>query len=558
MFRVGCSMFVFLDSEMRTSNIEHRSAGQMRCVRRRAVYNRLTMTAALLEMAGVGKRFGDLVALDGVSLKIRPASVHGVLGENGAGKSTLMNVAYGLIRPDTGRLSVCGREVRFRSPRDAIASGVGMVHQHFMLAGAMTVLDNVLLGDRRVGRVLKRREAAERLVALGAGLGLAVEPGRRVEELSVGEQQRVEILKALWREVRVLILDEPTAVLTPGEVEQLFGAVERLRAEGRGVVFISHKLGEVRRICDEVTVLRRGRVVWEGDARRVSAEELAREMVGREVGRVTREAAVGEGIAAGSEERSAQRNLREELPSAPRALALEGVSVEGLDEVWLGVAAGEIVGIAGVDGNGQQQLAEAVVGLRRPSAGKVWLAGKDVSAVGLEARVALGVAHVPNDRKSEGLVTTMSVAENVVLKAYGRRPFALGGVMSWRRVRGVARELAGRFDVRATSVEVPVGTLSGGNQQKVVLARELAMREPKLIVAMNPVRGLDVAATNFVYERLLEARAKGAGVLLISSELDELLALCDRIGVLLGGRLTMTQFPRVGREEIGRLMAGVR
>jgi simple sugar transport system ATP-binding protein len=435
-----------------------------------------------------------------------------------------------------------------------------MVHQHFMLAGAMTVLDNVLLGDRRVGRVLKRREAAERLVALGEGLGLAVNPGRRVEELSVGEQQRVEILKALWREVRVLILDEPTAVLTPGEVEQLFGAVERLRAEGRGVVFISHKLGEVRRICDEATVLRRGRVVWEGDARSVSAQELAREMVGREVGRVTRGAVLGEEeeITAGSKKRSAQRNLQEELASATQALVLEGVSVEGLHEVSLHVAPGEIVGIAGVDGNGQQQLAEVVVGLRGPEAGRVLLGGQDVSEIGLAGRVELGVAHVPNDRKSEGLVTTMSVAENVVLKGYRRRPFARAGVMSWRRVRGVGRELAGRFDVRATSVEVPVGTLSGGNQQKVVLARELAMREPKLIVAMNPVRGLDVAATNFVYERLFEARAKGAGVLLISSELDELLALCDRIGVLFGGRLAMTQFPRVGREEIGRLMAGVR
>jgi simple sugar transport system ATP-binding protein len=527
------------------------------------------MAVAALEMSGVQKRFGRLVALDGVSLRVGAGRVHGVLGENGAGKSTLMNIAYGLLRPDAGRVAVGGREVRFRSPRDAIASGVGMVHQHFMLAGAMTVLDNVLLGDPRAGRVLWRREAAMRLVGLGERLGLAVEPGRRVEALSVGEQQRVEILKALWRDARVLILDEPTAVLTPGEVEQLMGAVGRLRAEGRGVVFISHKLGEVGRICDEVTVLRRGRVVWEGDARGVSAEELARHMVGREVGRVTRGVVMGPGVesVAGEDPHPdpapGSRQFRS-LPPGYRergnaVLTLDAIQAGVLRDVSLRVGAGEIVGIAGVDGNGQQELAEVVVGLRRPGAGRVvWQGAVEVTGMSAGARAGLGIGHIPNDRKREALVPTMSVAENLMLKAYRDAPWARRGVVNWRKAEAVAEGLAREFDVRAASVRVPVGTLSGGNQQKVVLARELAVRaDPLLVVAMNPVRGLDVAAANFVYEQLLARRAAGAAILLISSELDELLALCDRIGVLYAGRLTMTDFPRTGRDEIGRLMAGV-
>jgi simple sugar transport system ATP-binding protein len=514
------------------------------------------MDAALLDMSEVRKGFGRVAALDGVSLRIAPGRVHGVLGENGAGKSTLMNVAYGLVRPETGRLSVRGREVRFRSPRDAIAAGVGMVHQHFMLAGAMTVLDNVLLGDRRLGRILNRRRAAERLAEMSRRLGLPVDPAARVDGLSVGGQQRVEILKALWRDARVLILDEPTAVLTPAEVEQLLAAMGKLRDEGRGVVFISHKLGEVRRICDDVTVLRRGRVVWEGEARGVSSAELARHMVGRDVAAVTREVALGDDPTP-----SAAGGLTPAYVPAIKqgeaSLALEGVTSGALRDVSLTVMPGEIVGIAGVDGNGQQELAEVVVGLSRPGRGRVLLEGRDVSDVGLTGRRRAGVAHVPNDRKREGLVGTMSIAENVALKAYDRRPMARGGVMSWRSVRRVARDLAGQFDVWAASVDVPVGTLSGGNQQKVVLARELAIRAPKVVVAMNPVRGLDVAAANFVYEQLLARRAAGAAILLISSELDELLALCDRIGVLYAGRLTMTDFPRAGRDEIGRLMAGL-
>jgi general nucleoside transport system ATP-binding protein len=495
--------------------------------------------AAAVELRDIRKRFGPTIALDGVSLSLRPGRVHGLLGENGAGKSTLMNVLYGLLRADGGEIRIDGRHAAIRSPQDALAAGVGMVHQHFMLAGAMTVLDNVLLGDRRAGQWLDRGTAAGKLVELSRRLGLPVNLRARIAELSVGEQQRVEILKALYREVNVLILDEPTAVLTPAETEQLFAAVDRLRTEGTSVVFISHKLGEVKQICDEVTVLRRGWVVFEGAAAGVSAEELSRHMVGHDLAPVRLD-------------RDSSTASDANLP----ALTLEGVSAGIVRDVSLRIGAGEILGIAGVDGNGQQELAEMIIGLRRATAGRIALGETDVTRLPLARRIDLGLAHIPNDRKREGLVGTMSIAENLALKRHAMRPFARGGLMSWRAVRRSARELVDRFDVRAPSIDSPVATLSGGNQQKVILARELGMADPKLVVAMNPARGLDVAATNFVYEQLLAVRRRGGAVLLISSELDELLELCDRIGVLYGGRFAMSDFPRTGAFEIGRMMTG--
>jgi simple sugar transport system ATP-binding protein len=530
-----------------------------------------------LELLDIAKRFGPLLALDNVTLRLAPGSVHGLLGENGAGKSTLMNVAYGLLRPDAGEIRVAGERVgrRFASPRDAIAAGIGMVHQHFMLAPAMTVLDNVLLGDRRARQFLDRRRAARSLDDLAARLGLPVDPWARVGSLSVGEQQRVEILKALWRDVRVLILDEPTAVLTPMETGQLFRAVERLRDDGKTIVFISHKLAEVRRICDRLTVLRRGMVVWEGDAKSVSSDELARHMVGHEV-KLTLGAASKVIL---SEAKDLATNveatlgfgewLRASIPDASQAqhdsirathpiLALVDVSAPGLQHVSLSIHRGEILGVAGVDGNGQQELAEIVVGLRKPARGSVFVGGEDVTRLPLKRRLLrLGVAHIPNDRKREGLIPAMNVAENIALKIHDRAPVARLGVVRGRAMRSLARRLVAQFDVRTPAIETPVATLSGGNQQKVVLARELAVVEPRLIVAMNPVRGLDVAATQFVYEQLLERRRAGCAVLLISSELDEVLALADRVAVIFNGRLTMTGFPRTSREEIGQLMAGV-
>jgi simple sugar transport system ATP-binding protein len=507
----------------------------------------------MLELIDIRKRFGDLMALDGVSVRLAGGRVHGLLGENGAGKSTLMNVAYGMLAPDGGEIRMNRAPVSLRSPRDAIAQQIGMVHQHFMLAGALSVLDNVLLGDRRAGPILNRRRAAEELSALAERLGWPLDPLAPIERLSVGLQQRVEILKALWRDARVLILDEPTAVLTPPEVEQLFGAVQRMREEGRSVVFISHKLAEVKRICDDLTVLRRGRVVWEGSASEVSASELATLMIGHEVEQIRGTSAlIFPQIPADSSDIYPKIGA-----NVPLFLGVDRVGVAGLEDVSFDIAPGQILGIAGVDGNGQQQLAEIVVGLRRLSTGRMTFAGRDVTALSFYDRLALGVAHIPNDRKLEALVPAMSITENVVLKRHDRPPLARGGVMSWRNAATVAQDLTNRFDIRTSSIDAPVASLSGGNQQKVVLARELAMAEPRLIVAMNPVRGLDVAATNFVYQQLLACRAAGAAILLISSELDELLALCDRIGVLYAGRLIMTAFPTTGRDEIGRLMAGI-
>ena len=494
------------------------------------------MHMAAVELVGISKEFGSLKALRDVSVTIPPGRVVGLLGENGAGKSTLMNVLYGLIRPDAGEIRIDGTPVSLRSPADAIGHCVGMVHQHFTLAPAMTVLDNVLLGDRRQGTWLGRRAAARALRTLSERLDLAVNPLARIEDLSVGQQQRVEILKALYRDAKVLILDEPTAVLTPQESEQLLAAVRRLRDEGRSIVFISHKLGEVLRACDDVVVLRRGRVVWSGSAQGVTPGELARHMVGQEVTEVRRDVAGASG-------------------TAP-VLSVDRISATGLSDVSFSVGA-EILGIAGVDGNGQQELAEVLLGLRPATAGQVLLDTEDLTKLTLSQRTQRGIAHIPNDRKREGLVAGMSVAENVALKQHRRAPFSRAGILSSKSARAVARDLASSFDVRATSVDVPIGTLSGGNQQKVLLARELALIPPRVVVAMNPARGLDVAATNFVFEQLLKCRRAGCAVVLISGDLDELLRLSDRVAVMYRGRLTMSDYPRVGVAEIGRMMAGL-
>jgi ABC-type uncharacterized transport system ATPase subunit len=490
----------------------------------------------LVRMEQISKRFGNVAALSDVSISLRGGRVHGLLGENGAGKSTLMNVLYGLIQPERGSISIDDKTVSIRSPLDAVRHGIGMVHQHFMLAGAMTVLDNVLIGDRRFGAILRRREAAERLVALAESMALQIDPAARCEDLSVGQQQRVEILKALWRDVRLLILDEPTTVLTPSEAEQLFVAVNRLKASGRSIVFISHRLGEIRQVCDDLTVLRRGTVVYDGDAQSLSNAELSQIMVGREIAPL--------------------RLQRDDPSSRPLVLEATGLTAGKLRDVSLQIHGGEILGIAGVDGNGQQELAEVLVGLRSAASGTVRLAGQDITHRSASERFAMGMAHIPNDRKAEGLVGTMSVAENLVLKQYNAAPFSRGGFLSLRQMRTTAQQMVERFDIRTYGVDASVATLSGGNAQKVILARELGLREPRAVVAINPSRGLDLAATEFVHQQLLNIRKQGGAVLLISSELDELFALSDRIAVLFAGRLTLSDFPVGGIKSIGQLMTG--
>jgi len=495
-----------------------------------------------VELRNIVKHFGDVLALDGVSMSIAPGTVHGLLGENGAGKSTLMNILYGMVRPDGGEIRIDGHPMEIRSPRDAIRHGIGMVHQHFMLAGAMSVLDNVLLGDRREGIVLDRKSAAARLIEMAKNLNLEIDPWARVEELSVGQQQRVEILKALWRDVSVLILDEPTAVLTPPETEQLFVAVRRLKAQGRSIVFISHKLREVLGICDELTVLRAGKVAWIGRASGVSASHLASIMVGQESATKTSPQPVGSAVEFASAEATVLRAIN------LSALGLNSISFD------LG---NEILGIAGVDGNGQQELAEAIIGLRELSDGKILIGDREISRLAARDRFALGLAQIPNDRKREGLVGSMGIPQNLILKQHRNPPFSKRGLLNWRRARQSAGDLAQIFDIRARSLDSPISTLSGGNQQKVVLARELGLAQPRIIIAQNPTRGLDVAATRFVHDQLRAHRSRGAGILLISSELDEILELCDRVGVLYRGQLTMTKFPKAGVEQIGRLMAGI-
>ncbi len=486
----------------------------------------------------ISRRFGSTIALDGVSLAVRPGSVHGVLGENGAGKTTLLRIAAGLMRPDRGTVAVDGKGLRPGVPADATDAGVAMVHQHFMLVPTLTVAENCVLGRRDLGRLVSRRAVGGRIADLAGRLGFDVDPHARVETLSVGQQQRVEIVRALDVARRVLILDEPTAVLAPAEIEPLFAAIDRLRRDGLGIVFISHKLDEVKRICDELTILRRGRVVYHGDAS-LSTSQMAEHMVGSAISPIPR---------------------HEPHESAGTiVLRLEGVDASDPDShrriagVSLSVRAGEFVGIAGVEGNGQDVLAAAIVGLIRVRTGKIELEGRDITRESVRGRASAGVAHVAEDRLRQALVADMTLRENLILKSHRR--FARHGLIRWNRVERYAQDRLRRFDVRAAGPAELARNLSGGNQQKLVLARELD-GAPKLIVAHNPVRGLDVAATRFVFDQLLAQRERGAGVLLIHSDLDELLGVADRVAVMVGGRCRMTDWPRCERAAVGRLMLG--
>jgi ABC-type uncharacterized transport system ATPase subunit len=510
-----------------------------------------------LELRGITKRFGPLVANDGISLSVAPGQVHALLGENGAGKTTLMNVLYGLMQPDEGEIVIDGKPVSFNSPKDAIAAGIGMVHQHFMLVPVFTVAENVTLGIEnedpsaegprepsprglrdRVG-LLDRRRTRRAVADLSHRYGLDVDPDALVEDLPVGSQQRVEIVKALVRQANVLILDEPTAVLTPAETEELFRIVRQLRDGGTSVIFISHKLREVQAIADTITVLRRGAVVGEREPT-ATADDLAALMVGRNVQlRVSKE------------------------PAKPGAamLRVADLTVRGddgqtrVDGLSFDVRAGEILGIAGVQGNGQTELCEALMGLRPAAAGAVTLDGHDLARATPRARLRAGIAYVPEDRTEDGLVGSFSVAENLILDMYDRKPFASGISLNLPAIAKNAADRITEFDVRTGSAATPAGTLSGGNQQKVILARELG-REHKVLIASQPTRGLDVGSIEFVHRRIVEQRDHGVAVIIVSSELDEIYALADRIAVMYEGKITGFRDPDVPAAELGRLMAG--
>jgi ABC-type uncharacterized transport system ATPase subunit len=500
-------------------------------------------TPNVLEMRGIVKQFPGVLANDNVDLDVRRGEVHALLGENGAGKSTLMNILYGLYKPDAGEIRVHGKRVTFHSASDAIDEGLGMVHQHFMLIPVMTVAENIVLATEptQAGVLLDYDEARKRVREIASAFGFGIDPDARIEDITVGQQQRVEILKALYRRADILILDEPTAVLTPQEAEELFGILRTLVREGISVIFISHKLNEVLEIADRVTVLRRGRKIDTVPREGASEEGLARLMVGREV------------------------LLRVEKPPATPGepvLELRNVTVlddRGLEKVRdlsLQVRAGEIVGIAGVDGNGQTELVEAITGLRRRASGDILVEGRPVSShAGPRTMLEAGTGHIPEDRHRYGMVLDFSLAENVALHDYRYRPDSRFGWLFPRRLVERARKIIKEFDVRGGNPQTKGRSLSGGNQQKLVVGREVE-RDPKVLIAAQPTRGLDVGAIEYLHRRLVEERDTGRAILLVSLELDEVLSLSDRILVIYEGRIVAEHAYGVTEEEIGVEMLG--
>ncbi|HEY6402783.1 MAG TPA: ABC transporter ATP-binding protein [Blastocatellia bacterium] len=491
----------------------------------------------IIEMRGITKRFGAVIANDGVDLSIPAGSIHAIVGENGAGKSTIMKILYGFHTADEGEIWIDGEMRDIRTPHDAIALGLGMVHQHFMLATPMTALENIMLGAEPGGLAkIDFKRAEERINNLSKEFGFDIDPRKRVEDLSVGQQQRVEVLKALYREARILILDEPTAVLTPQEVEEFFKILRAMRDQGRTIVIITHKLKEVLSLSDNVTVMRDGRVVGEKVTKKTKAAELARMMVGRDV--LLR---VKKGAAKPRDCVLAVRNLR---------------YGSKLNDLSFDVHAGEIVGIAGVEGNGQTELIEVLAGLRRASGGSVRLEGYEVSRLSARAIRELGVAHIPEDRHARGLLLDFNLADNVILGVHYRRPaVAAYGLIDDQAVLEKTSRLIRDFDVRPPDPAAPARALSGGNQQKLIIGREFDLR-PKLLLVAQPTRGVDIGAIEFIHRKLIELRDAGVAVLLVSAELEEVRSLADRAMVMYQGQIVGEVDPqKADQEEIGMMMA---
>jgi simple sugar transport system ATP-binding protein len=498
----------------------------------------------VLELRGITKRFPGVLANDHIDLTLEKGEIHALLGENGAGKTTLMNILYGLYQPDEGEIFVKGKKLIVHSPTDAINAGIGMVHQHFMLIPVFTVTENVMLGDEmtKAAGVLDRAAAGQRVKKISEDFQLAVHPEAFISELPVGVQQRVEIIKLLYREADILILDEPTAVLTPQEADELFKIMRSLTDQGKSIIFITHKLREVLRAADRITVIRLGKVVGSTTPKKATESKLASMMVGRDVLlRVDKKVAKpGKAVLEVSDLK---------VTDDRKHLTVEGVSFD--------VHAAEIVGIAGVQGNGQTELVEALTGMRQPLSGKIELLGKNVTDAVPREITELGVAHIPEDRQRDGLVLSFPVSDNLVLNSYYHEPFTKGVVMQEKKIDSSAKEMIRDFDVRTPTPHTTVGSLSGGNQQKVIVARELS-RPVKLVIASQPTRGLDVGSIEYIHKQLVARRDQGAAVLLVSSELDEIMQLSDRIAVMFRGNIVaILDAKKVTKQEVGLLMAGV-
>ncbi len=498
----------------------------------------------VLELRNISKAFPGVLANDGVSLDLQEGEIHTLLGENGAGKTTLMNILYGLYKPDSGEIFVRGENAEIHSPNDAIARGIGMVHQHFMLVPVMTVTENVMLGveEKRSGVFLDRAKVAARIREISQLYGLEVDPDAYIKDLPVGIQQRVEIIKVLYRQADILILDEPTAVLTPQEVEGLFKVLRSLVEKGKSIIFITHKLKEVMALAHRITVLRNGRTVGTVTPGEVSAEKLAAMMVGREVNLV-----VPKKKANPTEPALEVKNLYVENERGQ--MTVHGVSFD--------VKLGEVLGIAGVQGNGQTQLVYALTGLLPASDGEICILGEPVKRTAPRNILERGVGHIPEDRQRHGLILSFPIHDNLMLCTYYQPPFARGISLQEKTIFENAENLVEQFDVRTPSIFVPVSSLSGGNQQKVIVAREFS-RPIKLLIASQPTRGLDVGSIEYIHSRIIEKRDEGTAVLLVSSELDEIMALSDRIAVMYRGQIVdIVPAAQAGKEYIGLLMAGI-
>jgi simple sugar transport system ATP-binding protein len=499
------------------------------------------MTTPVLRLSKITKTFGNIQANDDVSLDLYPGEIVALLGENGAGKTTLMSILFGHYLADEGEIDVRGERLAQGSPRAALSAGVGMVHQHFTLAGNMNVLDNIILGTEQLWRLgTRRKKARHKLIRLMDRFGLKVNPDARVRDLSVGEQQRAEILKVLYRDARILILDEPTAVLTPQEADHLFATLDQLVAEGLSIIFITHKMREVMAVSHRCVVLRQGRVVHETRTRNTSPEDLARHMVGQKVAHFTR-----------------QRLIPGNQVLSLRQISMAGKAGKpGLTQLNLTLRACEILGIAGVSGNGQSQLADIICGLTAPDQGEICIRSGTAPAGKPKAMIKAGLARVPDDRTGIGLIDEMTVMENMASEHYKAAPFSRNGLLNFRAMAEKTKALVAEFDVRCPDIHTTVRNLSGGNMQKLILARELS-GNPSIILANQPSWGLDVGATAYVHDRLMEAAGKGAGIIVISEDLDELFLVADQIQVISQGRLSLPMaVDEVDREALGLIMAG--